>query len=134
MEPGEDGSKRAVGLKVPCARTWNIVLRTAHIAMFSALVGGHVFDVGKAELLPWLYATLFTGATLILIEAFPRWCWFYQGRGLATIAKLVLLAIIPWAWDYRVPVLFAVIVIASVSSHMPGRYRYYSVIHRRVLE
>ena len=48
--------------------------------------------------------------------------------------KLGLLALIPWAWNFRAPILFAVIVIASVGSHMPGRFRYYSMIHRRVLE
>jgi hypothetical protein len=109
-------------------------MRTAHIATTSVLVGGHVFQVARDALLPWLYATIFTGGVLTFIEAFPRWRWFYQGRGLFVLVKLALLALIPWAWDYRAPILFVVIVIASVGSHMPGRFRYYSVIHRRVLD
>ncbi len=48
--------------------------------------------------------------------------------------KLILLSLIPWLWDYRVPILGVVIVIACVGSHMPARFRYYSVIHRRVLD
>ena len=133
-KPANDGSEGSARLRIPFARAWNIAARTVHIAVTSVLVGGHVWDVPKAELMPWLHTTIATGAILAVIEAFPRWCWFYQGRGLFVIAKLLLLALIPWAWDHRAPVLFVVIVIASVGSHMPARFRYYSVIHRRVLE
>jgi hypothetical protein len=45
-----------------------------------------------------------------------------------------LLCLIPWLWQYRVPILVAVIVIASVGSHMPRRFRHYSLLHRRVVE
>jgi hypothetical protein len=33
-----------------------------------------------------------------------------------------------------VPILLLVLVLASVGSHMPRRFRYYSLVHRRVLE
>ncbi len=72
---------------MPYARAWNIGLRTAHIAVFGVLVGGHVFDVPKARLLPWLYATIITGAILVLIEAFPRVRWCYQGRGVLRVGE-----------------------------------------------
>jgi hypothetical protein len=44
-----------------------------------------------------------------------------------------LICAVPLAWDYRLPILLAVIVIGSVGSHMPGRYRHYSVLYRRVI-
>ena len=134
MKPKQDGSDRLTGLGIPNARAWNIATRTAHIAVTSVLVGGHVFDVSKDDLAPWLYGAVVTGLVLTLIEAFPRLCWFYQGRGLFVIVKLMLLAAIPWVWDFRVPLLLAVIVLASVGSHMSARFRYYSVVHRRVLD
>lgn len=113
-----------------------MALRTAHIGVTSVLFGGHVFDIPRNELLLWLYLTIATGGILAAIEAYPRWRWFYQGRGVAVIGKLLLLCfvLIPWVWDYRVPILVAVIVIASVGSHMPARYRYYSFVHGRVLD
>ena len=40
--------------------------------------------------------------------------------------KLALLVLIPWLWEYRVAILAVVIVLASVGSHMPARFRYYS--------
>ena len=119
---------------MPSARAWNIALRTAHIAVFAPLVGGHVFDIPATQLLPWLCAAVITGAILALIEAFPRWRWCYQGRGVLVWLKLILLGLIPGLWNYRVPILFIVIVVASVGSHMPARFRYYSVLHRRVLD
>lgn len=129
-----DGSEKTVRLRIPYARAWNIAVRTAHIAVTSILVGGHAFDVPKPQLMVWLHLTIITGLLLAVIEAFPRWCWFYQGRGLFVLTKILLLALIPWAWDQRVLILLVVIVIASVGSHMPARFRYYSVIHRRVLD
>ncbi len=134
MKPKGNGSEDGLRWRIPYTRAWNIGMRTAHIAVTSVLVGGHVFDVPKTQLMPWLQATIVTGAALILLESFPRLCWFYQGRGLFVMAKLGLLASIPWAWSYRVPILFTVIIIASVGAHMSGRFRYYSVIHRRVLD
>jgi hypothetical protein len=50
------------------------------------------------------------------------------------LLKLVLLCLIPWMWKHRLVMLLLVVGIASVGSHMPARFRYYSLIHRRVLE
>jgi hypothetical protein len=50
-----------------------------------------------------------------------------------TLAKVALFAAVPLAWDYRLPILLAVVVIGSVGSHMPGRYRHYSVVYRKVI-
>jgi hypothetical protein len=35
--------------------------------------------------------------------------------------------ILPWAWDARLPILMTAIALASVGSHMPRRFRYFSV-------
>jgi len=119
---------------LPYARFWNIAFRTAHIGVTGILFGGHVFEVGAERLLIWLYLSIFTGMCLIVIEAYPSCRWCYQGRGVFVFCKLLLLCLIPWLWSYRVPILVAVIVIAWVGSHMPRRFRYYSFVHRRVLE
>ncbi|MEN8165089.1 MAG: hypothetical protein ABFS37_13240, partial [Acidobacteriota bacterium] len=77
--------------------------------------------------------TIGTGLALGAVEAGPRLLWFHQGRGLMTLAKLTLLCAVPLAWDYRLSILLAVLVLASVGSHMSSRYRYYSVVYRRVI-
>ena len=129
-----DAEVPANTLRIPYARAWNIGFRTAHIATMGVLLGGHVFDVSKPVLLPWLQATIVTGLILAIIEAFPRPRWFYQGRGFLVFLKLALMCLIPWFWNYRLAILMVIVVIASVGSHMPGRFRYYSILHRRVLD
>lgn len=119
---------------LPYARAWNIAFRTAHIGVTGILFGGHVLDVAADRLLIWLYLSIVTGVCLILIEAYPSCRWFYQGRGVVVFFKLILLGIVPLLWDYRVVILSVVMVIASVASHMPARFRYYSLLHRRVLK
>lgn len=129
-----DTAPESCARSLPHARAWNIALRTAHIAATSVLVGGHAFDVPAAHLYPALWLVVATGAVLIFLEAFSvAFKWVFQGRGLMVVGKLVLLAIVPFAWSARLPILLAVIVLASVGSHMPARFRYYSVVERRVL-
>ena len=114
-------------------RALNITLRTAHIGAMGILLGGHAFDVAPERLYMILWLTIGTGLLLATVEAGPRLLWFHQGRGLMTMAKLVLLCAVPLAWDYRLSILLAVVVIASVGAHMSARYRYYSVVYRRVI-
>jgi hypothetical protein len=115
------------------SRVWNIALRTAHLATMGILLGGHAFHAAPEDLRPALWWCLGTGIALAAVEAGPRLLWFHQGRGLMTLAKLVLIAAVPCFWDYRLPILVAVVVIASVGSHAPARFRYYSVLYRTVI-
>ena len=119
---------------LPGARAWNIAARTAHIAATSVVVGGHAFGASRDQIYPVLWLAIITGAVLIVLEAFQvTFRWLVQGRGLMVIAKLVLLLVMPFAWPARLPILLIVIVLASVGSHMPARFRYYSVVERLVL-
>jgi hypothetical protein len=120
--------------KLACARAWNISARTAHIGVTGILFGGHVFQIPADQLRIWLIATILTGAALVVLEGFSHGRWLYEGRGVAVFVKLLLLCLVPLFWGWRVFILALVVVIASVGSHMPARFRYYSVIHRRVLE
>lgn len=120
--------------KIPYSRAWNIAARTAHIFFTGVLVGGHVFEVPAAQLHRWLYLSIGTGAALVFLEAFPHARWFYQGRGFAVLLKLLLLCLVPWFWDQRVAILILVTILASVGSHMPARFRYYSFVHGRVVQ
>lgn len=113
---------------------WNIACRTAHIAATGILLGGHAFDVAEDRLRVALYAAIVTGALLTAIEAYPHCRWFYQLRGVMMLCKLGLLCLIPLFWAYRLPILLLIVAIASVGAHMPARFRYYSLLHRRVLD
>ena len=108
-------------------RAVNIGLRTGHIAAVSVLVGGLVFEVEPDRLHLSLGLTIATGLGMVAVEAFTRPRWLLEGRGLMTMVKLGLLCTVPWAWDARVPILVMAITVASVGSHMPARFRYFSL-------
>lgn len=112
-------------------RAWNVAWRTAHLAVVGTLLGGHVFGVPADRLEGWLWASIGTGLALMAIEAFATLDWLMQVSGLAVLVKLAMLLLILPAWDARVPILFTVLAVASISSHMPGRYRHYSLYYRR---
>ena len=134
MDRARDGSIAATSCFLVSRRAWNILFRTAHIAVTGILLGGHAFDVPAARLRAVLLASIATGMALVVLEAYPGLPWAYQGRGCAVLSKLALLCTIPFLWAYRLPVLLVVVVIASVGSHMTSRWRYYSLLHGRVLE
>ena len=115
------------------ARVWNIALRAAHIASMGLLLGGHAYDVAPERLHPALWACLATGVALTASEIGFSTLWFHQIRGLVTMGKLLLLAMVPLFWDHRLAVLMAVVVIASVGSHMSACFRYYSVLFHQVI-
>ena len=118
---------------LPGARAFRTTLRTAHLLAFAALYGGHVYDVPAPTLRPALVATVLSGAALMGLEIYRTPLWLIQVRGLATLVKIGLVAAVALYWDERVWLLTAALVIGAVVSHMPGRYRYYSLAHRRAV-
>ena len=105
-------------------------MRTAHIAVTGILLGGHVFGAPEADLHSVLYLCLLTGAGLMALGIYPTCLWLFEGRGLMILLKLLMLAAIPLFWQYRVPLLMAIVAVASVESHMPSRFRHKVVIPR----
>lgn len=117
----------------PGVRVTRTTLRTAHLAAFGALYGGHVYGVEADRLLPALIATLASGGGLMALEIWRNPVWVMQIRGVATLVKIALVASVALAWDARVGLLTCAIVIGGVVSHMPSQYRYWSIVHRRVV-
>jgi hypothetical protein len=115
------------------ARATRTALRTAHVIAAAALYGGHVFDVAAERLVPALAATLATGAVFMAFEIIRAPVWCVQVRGVATYAKLALVASVAVLSEWRVLLLTVAVVIGVVTSHMPGRWRYRSFLHGRVV-
>jgi hypothetical protein len=118
---------------LPADRAVRIALRTAHIAAFAVLFGGHFFDVDAERLRVWLWLTIGTGASLVMWESMGSFVWAYELRAWLTFAKLTLLCLVPSFWEQRRWILLAVLVIGSASSHMPSRLRHYAVFQRRII-
>jgi hypothetical protein len=116
---------------LPGVRALRTTLRTAHLVAFGALYGGHVYGVEAARLFWALAATLASGVTLMGLEMYRNPVWMIQVRGLATFAKILVVAAVALWWEARVWLLTLAIVIGGVVSHLPGRFRYYSIVHRQ---
>jgi hypothetical protein len=120
--------------RLPHARAWNVGARSLHLAATGTLLGGHVFGVAAEPLLPWLFVAIASGAVMLAVELYTSFDWLTQVGGLAVVLKLAVLCAIPFAWSARVPLLFAVVLIAGVGSHMPGKFRHYSLLYRRSMK
>ena len=117
---------------IPGARWLRTTLRTLHLIAVGALYGGHLYAVDVTRLQPALLSVLLTGGLLVCFEVWQSRIWVVQVRGVATFLKLGALAAIGLAPDWTVALLTLAIMIGSISSHMPGRWRYHSVLHGRV--
>lgn len=113
----------------------SIALRTLHLASFGILLGGHAFAIEADRLIPTFFLTLASGIGLMGVEVYVNGLqWFFLGKGLSVLLKLAILLAVPLFWGHRVLLLLLVVVVASVGSHMPARYRHYSFLHGRVVQ
>ena len=119
--------------RIPHERWLNIGLRTCHLITSGLLLGGHAFDVAPHRLILYLYLTIASGVGLILLELYASCRWIYLGKGILVMLKVGLLIAAGIWWEQRVVFLLLVVLVGSVGSHMPARFRYYSVIHGQVL-
>ncbi len=118
---------------VPGERGINIALRTAHLMTSGILLGGHAFDIPAHRLILLLYLTIASGVGLILLELYSSCRWIYLGKGVVVILKVALVIAAGVWWEQRLVFLLLVVLIGSVGSHMPARFRYYSLLHGRTI-
>lgn len=111
-----------------------IILRTIHLIGMAFLVGGVAQGLPMAELRHAYWTTVGSGLLFVAAELFSTFIWLFQLKGWAVIIKMGLLAGAMLVPDRALAFLITAIVIGGISSHMSGRYRYYSLIHRRVMK
>lgn len=118
----------------PGMRWVRMSLRTAHLIAMGLLVGGVAVGTPVGQLTLALWGTLLSGALFVGLELFESWVFLVQMKGVAVLCKLLLLAGALMFPASALPLLIVAIVIGGFSSHMPGKYRYYSLLHGRALK
>lgn len=116
------------------AKRWTkISLRTLHLLAVAGVGGGILFGLDKGLWLNYWWLAMLSGGLMMLIDIISNPVWIVQLRGLVIFFKLILLALIGSlpAWDGFLLVI--IIIISSVISHAPGKLRYYSVYHRKII-
>ena len=131
---GERSAAAARTSAIPHGRAWKIGTRTLHLVVTYLLFGGHLLGAPAARLEWLLWMAVASGVGLIFLEAYPSWQTTVQGWGLLVAIKLALLAAVPFAWNFRLPLLLAVVAIGGIGSHLPARYRHYSFLYGRVIK
>ncbi len=111
-----------------------ISLRTAHLISMAFLVGGTAQGYAPTDQPAALWATFVSGLLFIALEVFNTGVWLFQVKGLAVMVKVLLLASAVAAPGSGVTLMVIAIVIGGISSHMPGKYRYYSLWHGRIVK
>ncbi len=105
-------------------RWFRIACRTIHIATLAVVVGGEMFGASGDQLGVWMGGVVLSGMALMTTDLLGVEPYLRLVHGMAMVVKLVLLALAVWLVSARLALLFAVIVISSVVSHMSGRYRH----------
>lgn len=101
-------------------------LRTLHLVAFGALYGALLLDVEPARLTAPTLAVGVTGGAFVVFELARCPSWLLQVRGLVTLVKVGLLAIVVLRPSWGVVAATLAVVLGSVVSHAPGRLRYHS--------
>lgn len=119
---------------MPGRRWISIISRTLHLIGICGLAGAYLYSQPLEAWVHFLYLTVLSGLVMTVLEVYADGIWLIQLRGTAIGVKLILLSTMLWWFDEPNAVIyFIVIAISGVVSHAPGKLRYYSIWHGRVV-
>jgi len=115
-------------------KRWSkISLRSLHLLAVAGVGGGILFALEKDLWINYWWLALVSGVLMMLMDITANPVWIVQVRGIVIMLKLILLVFLGMnpGWDSFL--LAVIIIISAVISHAPGKLRYYSFYHRRVI-
>jgi len=115
-------------------KRWSkISLRTLHLLAVAGVGGGILFALEKDLWINYWWLALVSGVLMTVMDIAANPVWIVQVRGVVIIFKLILLALMVSYPAWGSFLLLVIIIISAVISHAPGKLRYYSFYHRRVI-
>ena len=118
----------------PTVKRWTkISLRALHLVSLAGVGGGILFGLEKVTWINYWWLALASGVLLMAIDIVSNPVWLVQIRGLVIYLKLALLAMLGLLPQWDSTLLLVVVIMSAVISHAPGRLRYYSVYHKKVI-
>ncbi|MFH2133408.1 MAG: hypothetical protein ABIK68_23765 [bacterium] len=118
----------------PGKRWLSVIVRSFHLCFASGYAGGFLFDIPYEQLRLFYIGTAVTGLLMILMDLISNGVWLIQNRGWMIILKIVLLGQLALIDPYQKWGIFSVILLSGIVSHGTSGFRYYSIIHRRMIE
>ena len=119
--------------KTSMKRWSKISLRTLHLLALAGVGGGILFGIEKDLWVNYWWLAIASGALMMLMDIISNPVWLIQVRGVIIFVKLILLASLGLYPQWDSFILAVIIIISAVISHAPGKLRYYSIYHRRVI-
>lgn len=118
----------------PGQRWVRISVRTWHLLSMAFLLGGFGYGIPLPDLTLALWNTFASGLVFSSMELYATGIWLFQLKGQAVLIKLLLLGFVLASPKNALGFMIVAVIIGGISSHMPGRYRYYSLYHGRVIK
>lgn len=113
----------------PATMRWlTIAMRTAHIATTGVLFGGLILAVDFVRMGSWHWLAVATGLALLTLEWLHDRRWPHRGKGLLVLLHMGLCILIHFIAALTVPLLWLILIIGCIGSHMPRRYRHWSML------
>ena len=119
--------------KLTLKRWTKISLRTLHLLAVAGVGGGVLFGLEKDLWLNYWWLAMVSGGLMMLIDIISNPVWMVQIRGIIVFLKLVLLIFLGSYPQWDGLLLSIIIIISAVISHAPGKLRYYSLYHGKVI-
>ncbi len=110
-------------------RWCNISIRTLHIACAGVSLGGIIQQQPDAGSVGWYFALVLTGVILLLLEWLHDRHWPHRGKGLLVQCHTLLAAAAMLLPALSVVFIWLALILGSVGSHMPRRYRHWSIFY-----
>lgn len=110
-----------------CKRALEISLRSLHVLSAGLLVGAFAFG-GDAG--PWLAATVATGLSIVALDCYESAAFLLQVRGALVLVKVAALVLLPLFHPHEAWVLGGLVLVSVLSSHAPGKVRYFLLVGR----
>lgn len=122
------------GISRTAIKRWSkISLRTLHLLAVAGVGGGILFALEKDLWINYWWLAMASGILMMLIDMISSPVWIVQVRGVVIMVKLILLALLGCNPVWNSLLLAVIIIISAVISHAPGKLRYYSLYHGRVI-
>lgn len=113
----------------PTLQRWSsIAVRTAHIGVAAGLFGGAMFTQPHSQLANWHHLTILSGLFLVAFEWLHDRDWAHRGAGLLVYLHILLAALVHLFPSMVIPLLWCALITGCIGSHMPGRFRHWSII------
>lgn len=109
-------------------------MRTLHLVSMALLTGGVAVGLSVEQLTLGLWGTLGSGLLFLLFEMCHSCIYLVQLKGVVVLAKMLLMAGALAFPGASLPLFVLAIVTGGIGSHMPARFRHYSLLHGREIK